>query len=168
MAEKGLPATTPKPVRAKIPAQTKARATPKPTTSKTSIPLEPKVVIQPIDHQEDQDTLYPPNQPNQLPDIPAAPQAHIPTCQTLQIFQILQILSTHQILQILQTHQILLQWKKILPNHINETGLILSQSFQVRQEEDAVAHLLKTNDWMDTHNFPEDGCFSFCFVYVSG
>ena len=23
-------------------------------------------------------------------------------------------------------------------------------------EEDAVVHLLKTNDWMDTHNFPED------------
>ena len=23
-------------------------------------------------------------------------------------------------------------------------------------EEDAVAHLLKTNDWMEAHNFPED------------
>ena len=23
-------------------------------------------------------------------------------------------------------------------------------------EEDAVVHLSKTNDWMDTHNFPED------------
>ena len=45
MAEKGLPAPTPKPVRANIPAQTKARATPKPPTSKTNIPLEPKVVI---------------------------------------------------------------------------------------------------------------------------
>ena len=61
MAEKGPPAPTPKPVRAKIPAQTKARATPKPTTAKSNIPLEPKVVIQPVDHQEDQDTLYPPN-----------------------------------------------------------------------------------------------------------
>ena len=45
MAEKGLPAHTSKPVRAKFPAQTKARATPKPTTSKTNVPLEPKVVI---------------------------------------------------------------------------------------------------------------------------
>ena len=45
MAEKGLPAPTPKSVRAKFPAQTKAKATPKPTTSKTNIPLEPKVVI---------------------------------------------------------------------------------------------------------------------------
>ena len=34
MAEKGLPAPTPKPVRAKIPAQTKARATPKPINLK--------------------------------------------------------------------------------------------------------------------------------------
>ena len=78
MAEKGLPAPTPKLIKAKIPAQTKAKATPKPTTSKTNIPLEPKVVIRPVDHQEDQDTLHPPNQPNQLPDIPAAPQDHIP------------------------------------------------------------------------------------------
>ena len=45
MAEKGLPAPTPKPDRAKISAQTKAKATPKPGTSKTNIPLEPKVVI---------------------------------------------------------------------------------------------------------------------------
>ena len=28
--------------------------------------------------------------------------------------------------------------------------------FSGKMEEDAVAHLLKTNDWMDTHNFPED------------
>ena len=28
--------------------------------------------------------------------------------------------------------------------------------FSGKTEEDAVAHLLKTNDWMDTHNFPED------------
>ena len=72
MAEKGLPAPTPKPVRAKTPAQTKAKALPKPSTSKTSNALETRVVIQPIDQQEeDQDTLYPPNQLNQSPDIPA-------------------------------------------------------------------------------------------------
>ena len=53
MVEEGPPAPTPKPVRAKIPAQTKAKATPKPTSSKTDIPLEPKVVIQPVDYQED-------------------------------------------------------------------------------------------------------------------
>ena len=77
MAEKGPPTPTPKPVRVKTPAQTEAKALPKPSTSKTSIPLEPRVVIQPaipIDQQEDQDTLHPPNQPNQLPDnTPAQP-----------------------------------------------------------------------------------------------
>ena len=52
MAEKGLPAPTPKPGRAKTPAQTKAKALPKPSTSKTNIPLEPKVVIQAINQQE--------------------------------------------------------------------------------------------------------------------
>ena len=57
MAENGLPAPTSKPGRAKTPAQTKAKALPKPSTSKTSIPLEPRVVIQPIGQQEDQDTL---------------------------------------------------------------------------------------------------------------
>ena len=70
MAEKGPPAPTPKPVRAKLPAQTKAKAMPKPTTSKTNILLEPKVVIRPVDHQEGQNTLYPPNQLAHLPDIP--------------------------------------------------------------------------------------------------
>ena len=28
--------------------------------------------------------------------------------------------------------------------------------FLGKAEEDAAAHLLKTNDWMDTYNFPED------------
>ena len=28
--------------------------------------------------------------------------------------------------------------------------------FSGKAEEDATAHLLKTNNWMDTYNFPED------------
>ena len=28
--------------------------------------------------------------------------------------------------------------------------------FSGKAEEDAAAHLLKTNDWMDTYNFPDD------------
>ena len=28
--------------------------------------------------------------------------------------------------------------------------------FSGKAEEDATAHLLKTNDWMDTYNFPDD------------
>ena len=45
MAEKGPPAPTPKPVRMKIPVS-------KLTTLKTNIPLEPKIIIRPIDYQE--------------------------------------------------------------------------------------------------------------------
>ena len=39
MVEKGPPTPTPTPVGANIPAQTKARATPKPTISKTNIQI---------------------------------------------------------------------------------------------------------------------------------
>ena len=28
--------------------------------------------------------------------------------------------------------------------------------FSGKPEEDAEAHLLRTNDWMETHNFPEE------------
>ena len=45
MAEKGLPAPTPKPGKTKIPV---ARQ----TTVKTNIPLEPKIIIRPIDYQQ--------------------------------------------------------------------------------------------------------------------
>ena len=57
MAEKGLPALTPKQGRPKLLVQTKAKATPK-----------PKAVPGPEDQQESQNALYPPNQPAQLPE----------------------------------------------------------------------------------------------------
>ena len=66
MAEKGLPAPTPKQGRPKLLVQTKAKATPK-----------SKVVPGPEDQQEGQNALYPSNQPAQLPDIPA-PQHNNP------------------------------------------------------------------------------------------
>ena len=40
------------------------------------------------------------------------------------------------------------------PHHLNWS--YFKPEFSGKMEEDAVAHLLKTNDWMDTHNFPED------------
>ena len=92
MAEKGLPAPTPKLGRPKLLVQTKAKATLKPR--KTNIPLEPKVILGPVDQQEGQNALYPPNQLAHLPDIPA---------QHSTISH--QILKTHQTLQIHQTHQ---------------------------------------------------------------
>ena len=33
------------------------------------------------------------------------------------------------------------------------TGQILSQNFQEKPEEDAEAHLLHSNDWMEAHHF---------------
>ena len=52
MAEKGLPALTPKQGRPKLLVQIKTKATPK-----------PKAALGPEDQQEGQNTLYPPNQP---------------------------------------------------------------------------------------------------------
>ena len=67
MAEKGLSAPTPKPGKTKIPVANQ-------TTKKTNIPLEPKVIIRPIDYNQGQNALNPPNQPvklpEQLPNIP--------------------------------------------------------------------------------------------------
>ena len=60
MAEKGLPAPTPKPGKTKIPVANQ-------TTKKTNISLEPKVIIRPIDYNQGQNALNPPNQPVQLP-----------------------------------------------------------------------------------------------------
>ena len=61
MAEKGLPAPTPKPGKTKIPVA-------KQTTKKTNIPLEPKIIIRPIDYNQGQNAPNPPNQPVQLPE----------------------------------------------------------------------------------------------------
>ena len=61
MAEKGPPAPTPKLGKTKIPVA-------KHTTAKTDIPLKPRVIIRPIDYQQGQNALYPPNQPDHLPE----------------------------------------------------------------------------------------------------
>ena len=71
MAEKRPPSPTLKPVKTKIPV-------PKQLTSKTNIPLESKIIIRPINYQEGQNALYPPNQLTHLPDIPAAPHNNPP------------------------------------------------------------------------------------------
>ena len=75
MADKGPPAPAPKAVRAKNAHQTKTKEPPqknppKQNLSKTTPPLELRVVVVPVvpvDQLEDQTPLYP---PNQLPDIP--------------------------------------------------------------------------------------------------
>ena len=40
--------------------------------------------------------------------------------------------------------------------------------FSGKLEEDAEAHLLRTNDWMETHNFPEVAMIQrFCLTLTS-
>ena len=157
MAEKGPPAPTPKPVRMKIPV-------PKLTTSKTNIPLDPKIIIRPIDYPEGQNTLYPPNQLAHLPDIHTAPHKippsppnppnplnppnppnpnplntpDPPNPPTLPPNQ----QDPMNLPDPPQPHQ--LNWSYFKPE------------FSGKTEENATAHLLKTNDWMETHNFPDD------------
>ena len=53
--------TTPKPGKTKIPVASQ-------TTKKANISLEPKVIITPIDYNQGQNTLNPPNQPIYLPE----------------------------------------------------------------------------------------------------
>ena len=60
MAEKGPPAPTPKPGKTKFPVA-------KNPTTRTDIPLEPRIIIRPIDYQQGQNTQNPPNQAAQLP-----------------------------------------------------------------------------------------------------
>ena len=39
--------------------------------------------------------------------------------------------------------------------------------FSGKPEEDAEAHLLRTNDWMETHNFPDDTKVRrFCLILM--
>ena len=176
MAEKGPPAPTPKPVRAKIPAPAKTKALPKPNTTRTNIPLEPKVVIRPVDQPadqpEDQNNLHPPNQPNNLPDIPPAPPVPIinPPQPNPQNPQDQQGPPNQQNPpnppqppnppnppnQPNQPQQPNNMQQQDLPQPQQLNWSYFKPEFSGKTEEDAAAHLLKTNDWMDTHNFPED------------
>ena len=139
MAEKGPPAPAPKPLRIKIPV-------PKLTTSKTNIPLEPKIIIRLIDYPKGQNALYPPSQPAHLPDIPAAPH-NLPSNPPNPLNppnppDPPNPRDSMYLPNPPQPHQ--LNWSYFKP------------AFSGKTEEDATVHLLKTNDWTETHNFPDD------------
>ena len=170
MPEKGPPAPTPKPVikpgtqaKAKKPSQ---KNLPILNPSKAAPPLEPRIVVVPVvpvDQPKDQAPLFTPNQPNQLPDNspdqpnqlpdnppnppnpppippnpPPDPLANSPNPMQPQNppFQVPQF-----------------NWSYFKPE------------FSGKPEENAVAHLLRTNDWMETHNFPQEAKVqSFCLT----
>ena len=111
MAEKGPPAPTPKPGKTKIPVASQ-------TTKKANISLDPRVVIRPIDYNQGQDILNPPNQPIYLPEHYQIYQIHLlhhiflqicqinRTCQTNKINQISRIYQSNKINPINKTYQI--------------------------------------------------------------
>ena len=66
---------------------------------------------------------------------------------------------------------LMLLWPPGAPQRPQLNWSHFKPEFAGKPEEDAEAHLLRTNNWMDTHNFPgnikvqrfyEHGCFSFC------
>ena len=161
MAERGPPAPTPKPVR-KPATQVKAKEPsqknpPNIDPSKAAPPLEPRVVVVPvvpIDQPEDQAPLNPPdqpnklpdnppNQPNQLPDNPPNPPPILPNLPNQPPNPPANPLNPMQPqnppFQVPQFN-----WSYFKPE------------FSGKPEEDAIAHLLRTNDWMETHNFPQE------------
>ena len=79
----------------------------------------------------------------------------------------------HQIHQTHQTHQPLHpnpQDPMNLPKFYPATAVklvLLQPKFSGKREEDAMVHLLKTNEWMETHNFPDDTKIRrFCLTLI--
>ena len=200
MAEKGPPAPTPKPGKTKIPVSSQS-------TKRANISLDPRVVIKPIDYNQGQNTLNPPNQPiympEQLQNIPNPPppppipanlpdQHNLPNQQNQPDQQnfpnqqnqpdqqdqqnLLNLLNQQNPPNILDLPNplILPQNPQNLSNPPNPTNSpnqpnqpnpmdqpnppqpqqmnwsYFKAEFSGKAEEDAVAHLLKTNDWTHT------------------
>ena len=125
--------------------------------------MEPRLVVVPVvpvDQSEVQAPLYPPNQPNQLPDIPRnqpdqlpnnPPNPPNPPSNPLNPHQIYQI--NHLILHLIH----LIQCSHKPPPQVPQLSWsYFKPEFSGKPEEDVIAHLLRTNDWMETHNFPEE------------
>ena len=124
--------------------------------------------LPPIDLEQDNISLHPPNQPedlpvgeenqqhqaeepNQVPNLPPEPeecgqleQPNLPTNQSNQPNQPNQPPNQVQNLPSAMAHPQQLNWSYFKPE------------FSGKPEEDAKEHLLRTSDWMETHNFPGD------------
>ena len=96
------------------------------TAKRVNISLEPRVVIRPIDYNQGQNMSNPPNQQN-----------------------------PPNILD-LRNPLVLPQNPPNPPQPQQMNWSYFKPEFSGKAEEDATMHLLKTNDWMDTYNFPED------------
>ena len=176
MAEKGPPAPTPTPIRkAATQVKVKKPSQKNPTKQKATHPLESRIVVVPvvpIDQPEDEVPLYPPNQPNQLPNNPPYQPNQLPNNPPNP----------------LNPPPILPTPPPNLPNPppdppANPPNTMKPQNppFQVpqfnwsyfkpefsgRPEEDVIGHLLRTNNWMETHNFPRQTKVQrFCLTFT--
>ena len=106
-----------------------------------------KWVIAPVEQAQNQDPFNPQNPQD------TNPHHTFPTSHLYQIIQhICKIFqSNHQILHQTQSSNKLLQDK--MPQL---SWSYFKPEFSGKPEEDAIAHLFRTNNWMETHNFPED------------
>ena len=115
----------------------------------------------PVDHSEDQAPLYPPNQPNQLPYIPPnqPDQPHNNPPNPLNPPP--NPLNSPPNLPNQPPNPPANPPNPMQPQNCPPPVPQLSWShfkpeFSGKPEEDTVAHLLRANDWMKTHNFPEE------------
>ena len=172
MTDRGPPAPTPKAIRAKIANQTKTKEhpqknPPKENPSKSAPPLQPRVVVLPVvsvDQSEDQATLYPPNQPNQLPDITPNQPDQPPNNPPNQPNPPAKPPNP----------------PKPPPNLLNQPPNPPTNPpnpMQPQNPPPQVSYfkpefsgkpLLRTNDWMETHNFPEEAKVQRFYLTLTG
>ena len=165
---------------------------PKQNPTKATPPLEPKVVVvYPVDQPEEQVPLHPPNQPDQLPDIPPNqldqvpnnapsqpnPQANPPNQQPdPPAGQPNQPADPPANPPDLPSNPPPNQppnppvnppdpMANPPPQAPQLNWSYFQPEFSGKPEEDAVAHLLRTNDWMETHDFPDNAMVRrFCLT----
>ena len=161
MAERELPAPkippTPKAARAKIADQTRAtepsQKTPKQNPSRQVQPLEPWVVEVTVEEAQGQAPLNPQGPPphitNSLPNLPVhVPDPEQPPNSPPQVpMQPQNPPSNPQ--NPMQPQVPPIQMPQLI-------WLYFKPEFSAKPQEDAIAYLLKTNDWMETHIFPEE------------
>ena len=118
-----------------------------------------------IDLEQDNMTLNPPNQPKNLPAGEDNNQKHQvkepnlppklevleqPNPPPIQPIQFIQPNQPNQPLKMVQYLPVVM----VQPQQLNWS--YFKQEFSGKPEEDAEEHLLRTNDWMEAYNFPDD------------
>ena len=121
--------------------------------------------VPPIDLEQDHISPNPPNKPQNLPagednnqqhkveepnPLPVPEELEQPNPLPIQPIQLIQPNQPNQPPNQVQN----LPGAMAQPQHLNWSHF--KPEFSGKPEEDAEEHLLRTNDWMETHNFPDD------------